>query len=223
MPTKPRYLLNIPDLKDKDNKWIISYNPEANLQLRTRAGCLWSNVNNRCLLGGSYQQRHPTYKGTTNDFIDFQEFAEWCQGEYGYWKKDRDKFWSLDKDILIPNSKSYSPGTCMFVPRKVNSLLVSSKDRKGECPLGVCFVKKTSNYRAAGKGKNDSTIHLGSFSDGLSAHKAWQQFKVDRIHDFCENDPEVAEHEKLVVALKSIASKIEYDMFYNRETKWEEI
>ena len=50
---------------------------------------------------------------------------------------DKGRRWELDKDILNPDSKEYSPSNCCFVTKRLNMLLIDSTGRRGDLPLGV--------------------------------------------------------------------------------------
>ncbi|EGF0806017.1 hypothetical protein IBO29_003916 [Salmonella enterica] len=83
----------------------------------TRAYKTWGTMLQRCY-DDKYQSKYPTYKGCTvcerwlcfanfdKDIKHLKGFAEWSDPVNGY---------SLDKDILIPNNRVYSPDACMFV------------------------------------------------------------------------------------------------------------
>ena len=54
----------------------------------------------------------------------------------------------LDKDILCKGNKVYSSETCVFVPARINSIILNSQNRRGDLPVGVNYNKKTGKYRA---------------------------------------------------------------------------
>lgn len=76
----------------------------------------------------SYHKRHPTYIGcsVSDDFCDFQNFAEW------YYKTKYDCKYDLeiDKDLLYEGNKIYSPSTCCLIPKEVNTVLNTSRHNK---------------------------------------------------------------------------------------------
>lgn len=194
------YHSNTLDFKN-NGKWVLSHNPEPYHKVWTRAGRLWCSINQRlrCATVGNV-----VYARTTNNFMDFQEFAGWCQAQYGYMNKEGNgKFWSLDKDILNLSSEisTYSKDTCCFVPAIVNCLFTYRKSNKGEYPTGVNFHGKSGKFVAQCNVKGKQ-IHLGLYNDPSSAHKAWQTYKLQelvRITDISE----VREHLFLRVALEN--------------------
>jgi hypothetical protein len=88
----------------------------------------------------------------------------------------RDK--CLDKDIIVPGSKLYSPETCAFVLQATN-LFVTARDAcRGDCPIGVSLFKPTGKYQArCGNPFSEEQEHLGYFSTPGDAHEAWRKRK----------------------------------------------
>ena len=43
----------------------------------------------------------------------------------------------LDKDIISPGNKIYSPDTCVFVEPKINKLIQGKKRKVSDFPIGV--------------------------------------------------------------------------------------
>lgn len=101
----------------------------------------WSGMLMRCYCD-KYQKSYPTYKGCSvcADWLRFSTFRIWYSTNY------KEGF-ELDKDILVPGNKVYSPDTCRYVPHYINSLLLSSNSRRGEYPLGVS--KSYNLYQAS--------------------------------------------------------------------------
>lgn len=157
---------NVPDVKLENGTWVKSYTTyDGAVQVcnHTRASTLWNNMKARCKQAGS-----------VNGFNNFQEFAEWCQGEHGYLNKDKNgKFWHLDKDILIIGNKIYSKDTCCFIPSRVNTLLLSVKARRGDYPLGVYYHKGIGKFHASvSGGRLVGHTSLGLYHDPIEAHRA---------------------------------------------------
>jgi hypothetical protein len=88
----------------------------------------------------------------------------------------RDK--SLDKDIIVPGNRLYSPETCAFVLPATNSFVIASDAIRGAYPIGVHLYKHTGKYQALCKnlftGKQE---HLGYFLTQEEAHEAWRKRK----------------------------------------------
>ena len=82
-------------------------------------------------------ERKPYYIGChmSENFKDFDFFAEWCNLQKGFDNED----YQLDKDLLVKGNKCYSEETCVFLPRRINQALTTRKADRGELPLGVTW------------------------------------------------------------------------------------
>ena len=150
----------------------------------------WKNMLKRCY-SKKFLESNPSYIGTSvcSEWLSATAFKKWME------KQD----WSgkcLDKDIVVPGSKLYSPETCAFVLTATN-LFVTARDAcRGEYPIGVCLYKRTDKYQAQCKnpftGKKES---LGYFSTPEDAHEAWRKRKHElaQLVAATEADPRVVE------------------------------
>jgi hypothetical protein len=90
-------------------------------------------------------EKHPTYAYCTvhPDWLYFSKFKAWMETQDWQGK-------SLDKDLISGASKHYSPDTCVFVSRLINSIFAfRTKDNNG-LPVGVTRqTKKGINYFVA--------------------------------------------------------------------------
>jgi hypothetical protein len=89
----------------------------------------------------------------------------------------------LDKDILIPGNKLYSPETCIFVPTEINNLLNSAaaiipqfNSSSSALPTGVFRSPKGVSFYAK-ISKYGQTVYLGSFSSPERAYEAFRKAK----------------------------------------------
>jgi len=101
----------------------------------------------------------------------------------------------LDKDILFPGNKVYSPRTCVFVDPALNLFLVDRARARGEYPAGVRLIKKTGRFEA--RCNNPFTAvreTIGSFDLPEQAYLAWRRRKRDLAHQWAEiqKDPRVS-------------------------------
>lgn len=81
----------------------------------------------------------------------------------------------LDKDIIVPNNKVYSPDTCVFANSRVNLLLISNGSRRGKYKQGVSLTgKKFRSDCNIGSGKQ---IYIGSFPTEQEAYQAYVDYK----------------------------------------------
>ena len=104
----------------------------------------------------------------------------------------------LDKDLLNPSSRVYSPTTCVYVNHIVNTFINEQKHTGGAHLLGVSFQARNNDckYLASCRyplNKNEKT-YIGKFKTEMEAHKAWQAKKHEyacQLADLQE-DPRVA-------------------------------
>lgn len=181
-----KYLQNGEDKKNHKNMWMSSYSLGPGVRCLTRSYCVWVGLLSRVTPFGVQQRKHPNYIGTSNLFKDFQEFAEWCQTSANYLNKEQNgKFWQLDKDIIVPFNKTYSPETCCFVPNEINGLLTWRTGDRGKLPLGVVEDKGRGNcpiiYRAYCN-VDGRQVALGRRKTPEDAHVLWQKAKVNEIY-----------------------------------------
>ena len=75
----------------------------------------WHGMLRRCY-SAAWQSRHPAYIGCSVDkrWHSFVAFREWALSQ-PQWEGLH-----LDKDLLVPGNKVYSPETCLFIPQSVN-------------------------------------------------------------------------------------------------------
>ena len=106
---------------------------------------------------------------------------------------------SLDKDIIAPGSKLYSPETCAFVLQETNSFVIACDSSRGAFPVGADLFKPTGKYRADCKNpftrKKES---LGCFSTPEDAHEAWRK----RKHELAQLVAATESDLRIVEALK---------------------
>lgn len=88
------------------------------VEVASRSFRLFSSMLSRCNFNQSYSDVvvHP-------DFQDYHFFARWCMKQKGYEFVEDGHFWHLDKDLLGKDLRTYSPETCVFLPRAINNLI----------------------------------------------------------------------------------------------------
>lgn len=134
----------------------------------------WFNVLNRCY-SEKYLLKFPTYNGCSvcDEWKNFQIFAKWFD-------KNNIPEFDLDKDLLMKNNKIYSPQTCCFLPKEINSLLLTRKKVRGVLYIGVTYHKKNKKY-VASLTIDGKRTHLGYFNTEESAFKVYKEAKEDNI------------------------------------------
>ena len=150
----------------------------------------WKHMLERCY-SKKLLESYPSYIGTSvcSEWLSASAFRKWMEQQD--WRGK-----SLDKDIIVPRSKLYSPKTCAFVLPATNSFVVASDARRGDYPIGVYLLRHTGKYRAQCKnlfsGKDE---YLGCFSTPEEAHEAWRKRKHElaQLVAATESDPRVVE------------------------------
>ena len=153
----------------------------------------WKSMLKRCY-SKKFLESYQSYIGTSvcNDWLSATAFKKWME------KQD----WSgkcLDKDIVVPGSKLYSPETCAFVSEATNSFVTARNACRGGYPIGVCLHKRIGKYHASCgnpfTGKRES---LGYFSTPEEAHEAWRK----RKHELAQLVAATESDARIIEALK---------------------
>ena len=143
---------------------------------------LWTDMLLRCT--NKVLRKHPTYEGVTcsENFKSYTFFYEWCNQQKGFNEKDKNsRKWSLDKDLLIRGNKCYSEDVCVFVPQRVNTLLIKRNASRGDWPIGVSLDKATSKYKASCNNGTGKQTYLGCFNTPQEAFRAYKSYKESVI------------------------------------------
>ncbi len=132
----------------------------------------WRSMLGRCY-SEKYLDSNPSYIGTSvcSGWLYASAFKKWMEQQDWHGK-------CLDKDIIVPGSKLYSPETCAFVLQATNNFVIARDASRGEYPIGVSLFKRTGKYQAYCEnpfiGERE---HLGYFSTSEEAHEAWRKRK----------------------------------------------
>ncbi|MFP5111845.1 hypothetical protein ACSU64_05635 [Bacillaceae bacterium C204] len=150
----------------------------------TRAYVTWNSMLNRAY-SKKYHDRNPSYKDVTvcREWWNFQNFAEWFYNNY--YKVDNEPM-SIDKDILVKGNKIYSPDTCVFVPERINSLVVKCNGSRGKLPVGVTFNKGNNKYQAQCANGKGEVIPLGHFDTSEEAFFIYKECKENVIKEVAD-------------------------------------
>ena len=154
-----------------------AYSKEKNRECYVR----WHNILVRCF-DLKYKEKYPTYKDVcvVNEWLNFQNFAKWYYDNVYSIPNER---MEIDKDILFKNNKIYSPDKCIFVPRRINSLLINNKSIRGKYPVGVDMHR--NKFRARCNTLNGN-IFIGHYNTVESAFKAYKKFKENYIKEVAD-------------------------------------
>jgi hypothetical protein len=138
---------------------------------------IWVSMLGRCY-NKSAKIRQPTYKDCTvsENFKNFQYFAEWCQSQTGFGLKD----YQLDKDIIVKGNKVYSEDVCVFVPREINFLLLDHAAKRGEYPIGVSYNTGNNKFQAS-LSRYGKVYNLGYFPTSEQAYQCYRDAKESHV------------------------------------------
>lgn len=182
----------------------------------------WKHMLDRALFHYKYGHEIRTnYDDTSvcDEWRNYNIFKKWFEENYYELENERVE---LDKDILIKGNKIYSPSTCIFVPQKINSLLINKskttidKRRKekntdelgNKLPIGITWRKDKRKYRASLNIGHGKVVNLGSFNTIEEAFDVYKTEKEKRIKQVANEYKEYIP-EKLYDALYNY--KIEID------------
>lgn len=167
--------------------------------INTKQYNTWYAMIERCY-SDEFKLGHATYEESyaSTYFHNFQNFGEWY--EENYYEIDNEEM-CLDKDILVKGNKMYSPETCVFVPKRINSLFTKNDKCRGDFPIGVSYYEDSDKYMASCHG-----MFLGYYDTIESAFLVYKNYKEKLIK-------QVADEYK-----DKIPKKL-YDALYNYEVE----
>ncbi len=167
---------------------------------------VWTHMLERCY-SEKYLERNPSYIGTSvcSEWVYATAFKKWMEQQD--WKGK-----SLDKDIIAPGSKLYSPKTCSFVLQATNKFVIASDASRGDYPIGVDLFKPTGKYRAQCQNPFiREQEYLGLFSTPEEAHEVWRK----RKHELAQLVADTESDMRVVEALKK---RYSFDEWYKSIT-----
>lgn len=132
----------------------------------------WQNMLERCYCK-KLKELHPSYyeiSTVCNEWHDYQVFARWHK-EHRYKVNER---LHLDKDILFPGNKMYSPSTCLLVPQRLNVLFMNKSNNRG-LPNGI-HMTDSGKYLAKYAGQ-----HIGIYPTVEDAYYYQTKKKKEEI------------------------------------------
>ena len=143
----------------------------------------WNSMLTRCYSSKTHN-RQPRYENCSacNEWHSFMAFREWMIEQD--WEGNH-----LDKDIIIPGNKIYSPEACCFVTTEINALLTGNNARRGDFPQGVSY-KKALNKFASNISINNKQKHIGYFFTPEEAFISYCKEKSKHITDVADGQPE---------------------------------
>ena len=148
---------------------------------------VWKNMIHRAYNKKSHA-KNPKYArvDVCDEWRSFMTFRDWMMKQDWRGKE-------LDKDILIPYNKIYSPEACMFVTKKINSLLGDKEHRPSEWPRGV-YLHKASGLFHARVHNGEGYKSLGYYRQAEDAAEVYKNAKADYINELAKecDDPKLS-------------------------------
>ena len=139
----------------------------------------WRSMLSRCY-NENLRDKTPTYKDVfvCKEWLYYPNFKKWYDDNF--YQVD-DELMCLDKDILVKGNKIYSPRTCIFVPARINTMFTGCNKRRGDCPIGVNYNKKTNKYIAQCNDGVHGNVSLGHFDNPVDAFYKYKDYKEKSI------------------------------------------
>lgn len=108
----------------------------------TKGYTVWYSMLRRCY-SKVYHKIKPSYAlcEVHDSWKILSNFLVWFEDNYI-------EGWELDKDFLVKDNTLYSPATCVFIPRELNSLLIKHTGGHNGLPTGVSYKKSHGKFVA---------------------------------------------------------------------------
>ena len=163
---KDRYLPSVYGVGVVGTKYPISEGG-----VHTKEYVLWKSVLQRCY-NDTYQKKNPTYEGceVSENFKSYEYFFLWCHKQTGF----GNKWFQLDKDLLIKGNKVYSEYSCVFLPQEINNILTKREVLRGKHLIGVSWCNTKKAFVAQVNKNKGSPEWLGYFNTELEAFNAYK-------------------------------------------------
>lgn len=152
-----------------------SYTPvywrEDGKQIKCKYYQIWTGMLERGY-SRTYKDKHPAYEDVTvcKEWHSFSTFRGWMEEQD--WEGRE-----LDKDLLQPGNKLYSPETCCFVSKAVNKFLIYTKRSDG-LPRGVTWREVNRKYVSSCSNLSGVPTYLGIYASAQEAHLVWLKEKL---------------------------------------------
>ena len=155
---------------------------------------VWVSMIKRCY-SKKFQVKNPAYVGCSvcEEWKTFSKFKCWMQNQNWRGKE-------LDKDILLNGNKIYSPESCVFVSKIVNTFTVDGGASAKSRIVGACFSKNHKKFISrCNNPLSGEREHLGYFFQEIEAHQAWKK----RKHELACQLAELQSDERVANALRT--------------------
>ena len=140
----------------------------------------WSSMLLRAF-SDEFKNKRNAYIATTccEEWRVFSNFLNWFNSNGQSF--DKVKNLALDKDLKSLWGNLYSPETCIYLPKELNTLLLMNNPNR-DCLLGVYFDKESGKYRTQSK-TTPSGVKIKSkrFTSELEAHHNYLLYKAGML------------------------------------------
>ena len=159
---------------DKQKKLIFDIGIN-DCNLKDKSYKVWHGMITRCY-SEEFKKKNPSYLqcSVCEEWLTYSNFKKWFDENY---REGCD----LDKDVLVKGNKVYSPCTCVFIPHRINTLLISCCQARGTLPVGVSHYDK-NKYQVKIR-VNGTKKHIGYFNSKEDAFIAYKDAKERYIKD----------------------------------------
>lgn len=159
----------------------VGYWGMSDVDVHDKTYIRWYNMLGRCY-SEKYQKRQPSYIGCSvaDEWHNFSNYKKWC--EENYYAVD-DEVMEVDKDILQKGNTIYSPETCIFTPKSINSMFVNSKATRGNLPIGIDRAKNGSYRVRVRKSDTGKQCIIGCYENIVEAFEVYKENKEQLIQE----------------------------------------
>lgn len=133
---------------------------------------IWRGMLSRCY-AESYHKWFTSYNDCTvcTEWLLFSNFYRWAKENN--WKNN-----ALDKDLRVKGNRVYSPDTCIFISKKLNSFLITKENKDSELPVGTYYDKYSGKYKAhISDILLNKRVTIGYYDSVEEAHTSWVSYK----------------------------------------------
>lgn len=139
----------------------------------------WTNMLQRCYtdMKGKYASYYGIVK-VCEDWLDFQNFAEWYENHYYEIPNER---LHIDKDIKSSGCKLYSPDTCILIPQSINEVIRDNHRKIKDSDLPVTIRRCNKGYKVKFRTEN-----LGQYNTVEECLDIYNRRKISYIKELVE-------------------------------------
>lgn len=168
---------------------------------------VWVQMLYRCYSSAYKRKYTHNYESTVcQDWLTFTNFKSWMEKQDWAGKQ-------LDKDILIPGNREYSPRACAFVDQHLNKFFNLRRNVEKKTLIGA--TKQRGSRYSACITRGGLTVSLGGYETEQDAHFAWLSEKIVDLSAFIvDNDTPL--DNRLIEIRESMLRKLENrEIFYS--------